>query len=583
MREISLKTFLHTMYDSCQNDRRYCFILGAGASRESGIQTGEELAEIWYKEICDRYTQSEIEEKMKELHIRDITPSSKNYFDIYDLRFYPDYHNGYSYLEKVMEKAQPSFGYYPLAMLLASTDNNLVVTTNFDSLVEDALFIYTDKKPIVAGHEQLAEYININTKRPIVAKIHRGLFFKPFNRKEELNGLSENWKKVLKTAFQVFIPVVIGYAGGDMSLMEFLKDTAVEMRQGFYWCYRHEKPSREIMDLVEEKGGYFVPIEGFDEMMFMLGETFSYSNPRERIMGIAQKRVELYEKQFKAFSSKMKAIQNPTERQSQVLDSLKQTSSKELEQLTEKIQLHPEEYQTYLFRAKIYDIRGEYEKAIADCESAIQINPKADTAYSQLGDIYLSQGKDYEKAKESFAHAITLNADMPKYYLERGYAYSKLKQYRKAIEDFSVTIALDPESAEAYFLRGEAYADLKQYEEAVKDLSEAISLDPLYWRAYHNRGYLYNILGQYENAIDDFQTAIQIDPNKAASYRHLGYAFFLSKQYENALTELNRAIELDPDSMDFYQLRAEIYQGLGKFERAQLDLKQARKLGKQAL
>ena len=62
------------------------------------------------------------------------------------MRFFPDYQNGSAFLERTLERAQPSLGYYPLAALLANTRNNLVITTNFDSLVEDALFIYTDKK-----------------------------------------------------------------------------------------------------------------------------------------------------------------------------------------------------------------------------------------------------------------------------------------------------------------------------------------------------------------------------------------------------------------------------------------------------
>ena len=101
--------------------------------------------------------------------MRSTKPSSRAYFDLYAMRFFPDYQNGSAFLERTLERAQPSLGYYPLAALLANTRNNLVITTNFDSLVEDALFIYTDKRPIVISHELLAQYINFNTSRPIIA------------------------------------------------------------------------------------------------------------------------------------------------------------------------------------------------------------------------------------------------------------------------------------------------------------------------------------------------------------------------------------------------------------------------------
>ncbi len=51
MKTISLKTFLyHFCNDQC-NEQKYCFILGAGASKTSGIDTGAELAQKWYNEI----------------------------------------------------------------------------------------------------------------------------------------------------------------------------------------------------------------------------------------------------------------------------------------------------------------------------------------------------------------------------------------------------------------------------------------------------------------------------------------------------------------------------------------------------
>ncbi len=191
--------------------------------------------------------------------------------------FFPDYQNGSAFLERTLERAQPSLGYYPLAALLANTRNNLVITTNFDSLVEDALFIYTDKRPIVISHELLAQYINFNTSRPIIAKLHRGLFFDPLNRAEQVNGLSKQWKDILREAFKRYTPVVIGYAGGDHSLMDFLKET--ECLSGLYWCYRHDEPPEEIQKVVERHSGYFIPIEGFDEMMYLMGQRFGYTDP----------------------------------------------------------------------------------------------------------------------------------------------------------------------------------------------------------------------------------------------------------------------------------------------------------------
>ena len=387
MREISLNLFFKTMRESCQNEKRYCFILGAGASRESGIRTGEEMAREWYQELRKRYTPEELRGIMAELDIADIAPSSKSYFDLYALRFYPDYQNGSAYLAKVMEKAQPSFGYYPLARHLAESENNLVITTNFDSLVEDALFIYTDRKPMVIAHELLADYINVNTKRPIVAKLHRGLFFDPLNRRSQVDGLSEKWKSVLRTAFQIYTPVVIGYAGGDHSLMDFLQDDSVRMN-GLYWCYRREAPPEDIQALVARKGGCFVPIEGFDEMMYLLGREYGYENPGKQVREIAERRARDYEEQLERFGKKLGDIPQPTAMQNQLLKSLDQQRRDELQKLNRRIEQNPKDAKAYLLRGKIFYKARERERALEDYNRSLELDPKN-------GDVYFWRALNY--------------------------------------------------------------------------------------------------------------------------------------------------------------------------------------------
>ena len=185
---LSVEKFIDTYRMGCRNHERFCFILGSGASVDSGIPMGgtleyywmkcmmgegtdidgtepmnaadiRELAETFWQEGRLKYEFKEIEEAWEKMKAEGRkTLSSAYYFDLYKLRFHPHYKNGYRYLEKLMEGKEPSFGYHPLAKLLTDgLGNNLVITTNFDSLLEDALFLYTDKKPLAINHELLAD------------------------------------------------------------------------------------------------------------------------------------------------------------------------------------------------------------------------------------------------------------------------------------------------------------------------------------------------------------------------------------------------------------------------------------------
>ena len=51
MKEIPIKTFLYHFCKNIRADKKYCFLLGAGASKPSGIPTGGELVQKWMNEL----------------------------------------------------------------------------------------------------------------------------------------------------------------------------------------------------------------------------------------------------------------------------------------------------------------------------------------------------------------------------------------------------------------------------------------------------------------------------------------------------------------------------------------------------
>ena len=307
-RILSAGKFTEIYKEGCINGQRYCFILGSGASVESGIPMGGTLEYRWMNclmgEESDRETPAKdrgetlkcaenlsdelqhdfteiVDEWEKARKEGRNTLPSEYYFDIYKLRFYGDELNGDRYLENIMESAEPSFGYHTLAQLLTDEyNNNMVITTNFDSLAEDALFLYTGKKPLIINHEFEAGFIRDQSiRRPIIAKLHRGLFFKPFNNPADTTGLSGDWEDILRQIFYRYIPVVIGYGGGDRSFMEFLLREQ-NLIPKIYWCYvnRYGLPDEKIRDLIRKKNeGFFVRTDGFDHIMLTMGGKMFFS------------------------------------------------------------------------------------------------------------------------------------------------------------------------------------------------------------------------------------------------------------------------------------------------------------------
>lgn len=512
VKKISLKAFTHAFGEAEKYNRRFCFILGSGASREAGILTGVEMAKVWVNELKDKYEEEEQNELMKKLEIESIEPTSENYFDIYDLRFYPDYQEGYAYFERELERGVPSLGHHALAKILAGKMHNLVITTNFDSLIEDALFIYTNKHPLVVGHESLTEFINLNIDRPIVAKIHRSLYFHPFNRKQETDGLAKGWQDTLKDAFMVYTPVVIGYAGGDQSLMKFLKDESIKM-DGLYWCYwNKEEPSEEIINLVKSKNGCFVPIDGFDQMMFMLSRKLNFENPEDEIRRVTEERVERYNTQYDEFEKRIREEaekdKNPDETFTDVIKEMDTYNDKQFREADKE-----ETAENHLKKGRIYRRKGEYDEAIREYEWAVELKSDYVEAYIGLGCTY-DDMKEYEKAIEEYTKAIELRPDYVIAFYNRGCAYDGMRKHKKAIEDYTRAIEINPNYQNAFYNRGYDYADIKEYKKAIADYTRAIKLNPDDKDAYNNRAEIYHLLGEHEKAKWDEEIAEKLAEDK---------------------------------------------------------------------
>lgn len=574
--EISPKAFIHMFGEAQKYNRRFCFILGSGASREGGIPTGVEMAKIWAEELKNKYEEKELQDLMKKLDIKSISPSSENYFGIYDLRFYPDYQEGYAYFERELEKGVPSLGHYALAKILAGKTHNLAITTNFDSLIEDALFIYANEHPLLVGHESLAGFINLNVDRPIVAKIHRSLYFHPYNRQKETHGLDQEWQETLKKSFMVYTPVVIGYAGGDQSLMEFLKDENVKMN-GLYWCYwKKEKPSQEIVDLVKSKNGCLIPIEGFDYFMYMLSRKMGFENPDKEMRKVTDDRIERYNTQYDKFEKMIRteAEQNSgsNEALNEILNEMDTFNDEQIKEAEKEETVH-----NYTVMGRIYKREGKYDKAIEAYTAAIDLSTEDAENYYNRGEVYLDL-KKYDKAVEDYTKAIELNPEYDVAYNNRGYCYCKLGEYQKALEDYTKVIVHDPQYVIAYYNRGNAFLDMREYQKALDDFTKAIQLRPYYANAYNNRGYTYLNIGNYKKASNDFTKAIEISAITPYPYKHMGTLKYKCREYEEALEYLNKAIGLRESYRAAYETRAKVYHALGEHEKAKKDEERAEAL-----
>ncbi|MBI5209606.1 MAG: tetratricopeptide repeat protein [Elusimicrobia bacterium] len=224
-----------------------------------------------------------------------------------------------------------------------------------------------------------------------------------------------------------------------------------------------------------------------------------------------------------------------------------------------------------------------YTKALAQWTPEDEVYYKA-WAHMKRGANYASLNQ-FDPAIQDLDTAIELNANFAEAYASRGVTYASLKQYNRATQDLDKAILLSKKSrmnsdtmSNVFLVRATVNIELKRYNRAIQDLDTAIKLKPDYVDAYQNRGILYGVLGQYDRAIQDDDKVILLQPNLAMPHNNRGFHYASLKQYDRAIRDFDKAIELDPRLALAFANRGFAYAGLRQYERAIKDYDKALEL-----
>jgi tetratricopeptide (TPR) repeat protein len=193
-----------------------------------------------------------------------------------------------------------------------------------------------------------------------------------------------------------------------------------------------------------------------------------------------------------------------------------------LADLNEAVRLDPAYACGYSNRGSVYALRRDLDRAIADYDEAIRIDPKFALAYNNRGDAWSGKG-DIERAIADFSAAIKLDPALSIAYGNRGFAYYRKRDTAHAIQDFSTQIKLSPDVL-AYINRGNAYRDFEQLDRAAADYAEVIRLAPTDARGWRNRGMIRLYQGDNKGGLADYDKAVQYDPADVYSWNNRGQA-----------------------------------------------------------
>ncbi|MCU0413296.1 MAG: tetratricopeptide repeat protein [Ignavibacteriaceae bacterium] len=235
--------------------------------------------------------------------------------------------------------------------------------------------------------------------------------------------------------------------------------------------------------------------------------------------------------------------------------------------LKQAIDINPHYLLAYANLSYVYNITGEFSKALESVSNAIEIDPTYVWGYNQRGIIYKNLEKN-DQALADFDEAISLDNNYKWAYANKSDILKEIKQNTEALAAVNRALEIDPAYVWGYNQRGIIHKNLKEYEKALKDLDRAIELDKDYKWAYANKADVLNAMGKNERALEEINKALKIDAKYAWAFGLRGKIYNDTGKYKDALAEINRAIELGNGENWVYGNKSFALTQLGEYEKA---------------
>lgn len=284
--ELPYDAFLRTLKEN--TDTGHSFLLGAGASISSGIQSATDCIWEWKKNIFitknpslsrqySEYKSETVQRSVQKwLNNEGGYPSegAVEEYSFYALKAYPIDDTRRKYFENICRNKEPHLGYKLLCLLAKYGMARVVFTTNFDGLVEKAAH-QAGLTPIAVALDS-TERIHraASSSELLTVALHGDFKYGPLkNTGSELDTQHDTFIAALSQHLYDKHLIVIGYSGRDKSLMDALKKAYSKPGAGMlFWCGFGYNINADIEDLLNHlkahnRQGFYIATEGFDTIL----------------------------------------------------------------------------------------------------------------------------------------------------------------------------------------------------------------------------------------------------------------------------------------------------------------------------
>ncbi len=218
---------------------------------------------------------------------------------------------------------------------------------------------------------------------------------------------------------------------------------------------------------------------------------------------------------------------------------------------------------SYQVVAKHHGERGFHAKAIATYKIITKIDPKNNSAYRQLADLYNKEGLpnearealilvaqnfsekgELQDAKEAYERILEMQPESIKVRIKLAEIYEKTKDTAKATTEFLEI--------------GKALIEKNLDKEAQSVFEKAIKLDSTNLEAANNLADIYTRAGNNQGAINLYVRIINEQPENLDALKALGRTYYNINNIQKAYETIQRVLGMTPDEPELLELMAKI-------------------------
>ena len=270
---------LHSLAFSMQSNRGvYAVLIGSGISKAAGIPTGWDVTLNLVRKLAA--VRNETPEPDPESWFRDTFGTAPDYSELLDqlaktqserqqlLRGY------WEPTEEEREEGEkePTAAHHAIAALAARDFIKVIITTNFDKLMERALSAAGVEPTVLSTADQIQGAPALVHTQHLVFKVHGDyLDTRILNTEKELAAYPPEVDALLDRIFDEYGLIVCGWSGDWDPALRAALERAASRRYTTYWTTRRD-PRADAQRLIAHRAGEVIRIEDADTFFEKLKE-----------------------------------------------------------------------------------------------------------------------------------------------------------------------------------------------------------------------------------------------------------------------------------------------------------------------